>query len=148
VYEERIPYLGGRNFIESIVYTLTYLEFQNRLETGRENIGFLVQELERQLCGLARAMPQIKQIYHAYVGEALREAFKDYPLPELGSQCQIRHILYQWFTQNLRKLFPREISLVHPEELKRKAQHKADTILYEAIMGALYKSGVISHAKG
>ena len=143
---ERVPYLGGRNFIESIVYTLTYLGYQYRLEHRRDNLGFLVSELERQLCGLARAVPQIKIIYHEYVIETLREAYKDYPLPELGPACPVRDLLLQWFEQNKYKLFKNSLEIVSPDAVRMRIQSIVDNILHQAIMGALYKSGVISHA--
>ena len=143
---EKIPYLGGRNFIESIVYTLTYLGYQHRLEYGRKDISFLVIELERQLCGLARAVPQIKKIYHDYVKETLQEKYKDYPLPEFTGECYIRDMLIAWFNENRDKLFEDSLDIISPEEIDKQIETIVDNILHQAIMGALYKAGVLSHA--
>jgi len=143
---ERVPFLGGRNFIESIVYTLTYLEFQRRLDTGRENLSFLVAELERQLCGLARALPQLKKIYHSMVRAALEERFRDYPLPELGPSCGVRELLLDWMRKNKRQLFKDRVSVVHPESVDEEIVRAVNAILHQSIMGALYAAGVLSHA--
>lgn len=142
----RIPFLGGRNYIESIVYTLTYLGFQARLATGRENLTFIVVELERQLCGLARAIPQVKVIYHEYVKETLREAFRDYPLPELGPACPVRDTLLSWMDENKDKIFGDELDVVSPDIIRKRVQATVDAILHQAIMGTLYKAGVLTHA--
>ena len=143
---ERVPFIGGRNFIESIVYSLTYIEYQYRLETRRESLAFLVSELERQLCGLARAVPQIKNIYHEYVRETLEENYTDYPLPELGPQCNVRGLLIEWFRNNKNRMFKDMIGIISPERLDREIESRVDTILHQAIMGSLYKAGVLSHA--
>jgi len=143
---EKVPFLGGRNFLESIVYTLTYLGFQHRLDTGRENLSFLVVELERQLCGLASAVPQLKKIYHDAVREALEENYRDYPLPELGPKCHVRDVLLAWMDENKERLFEVELEIEPPERIRATIERAVDTILHQAIMGALYKAGVLSHA--
>ena len=141
---ERVPFLGGRNFIESIVYTLTYLSFQYKLETGRDMLEFLVVELERHLCGLARAMPQVKVLYHKNIREAMKEEFPDYPVPELGPSCSVYGILEKWFDENEEKIFKDYIYLESPDTIGAKKKQILNMIVYQAIMGALYKSGVIS----
>ena len=143
---DRVPFLGGRNFIESIVYTLTYIEFQARLDYRRENLSFLVVELERQLCGLARAVPQIKKIYHSYVRETLKEMYKNYPLPSLGPACPVRDLLIEWMSREKEKLLGINLDLVSEEQANRQVQAIVDSILHQAIMGTLYKAGVLSHA--
>jgi|GEM_PF-5697702 len=144
--KDRIRFFTGRNFIESLVYTLTYIEFQARLETRRQNLAFLVAELERQLCGLARAIPQVKKIYHDYVRETLREYYKDYPLPQLGPSCMVRDVIIEWFKANESLIFRDELAVEPSEVVAREIERIADNILHQSIMGALYKAGVISHA--
>lgn len=142
--EPRLRFISGKSIIESVFLSLTYLDYKMRLETGETNIYFLTDELERQLCGYARAVPQAKKVYHAMLKETLREHFKDYPLPEVGPQCRMLETIIKWLENNKHALYKDELLFGNESQIERKIQETATEIVYQSVLGTLYQLGLIS----
>ncbi|MEM1913973.1 MAG: hypothetical protein QW067_12605 [Thermofilaceae archaeon] len=84
--EERI--VIGRNYIETLLLTLTKIEFTS---PSVDVLVRIVVRLEDEVCGLSTLMEDVRNVYTRTFKKMLKEYFgKDLPLPDsLFEKCNV-----------------------------------------------------------
>lgn len=72
--------LIGRTYVETLVLTLTQIEFS---APSTELLLRIVMRLEDEVCGISTIMPELKELYRRNLRVLSKEYFgKDLPIPE------------------------------------------------------------------
>lgn len=89
----------GRNYIETLVLTLTKIEFT---APSTDILVRIVLRLEDEVCALSSVVPEAKAIYLETFRRMLKEYFgKSLPVPEtLMDRCNICQSMLEYLLQN------------------------------------------------
>lgn len=97
--DEETRILVGRNYIETLLLTLTRVEFTY---TSTDTLVRIVLRLEDEVCALSTIMEEVKQVYGNTFKAMIKEYFgKDLPLPSnLFERCNIVYNVLEYLSRN------------------------------------------------
>lgn len=95
--EERI--IIGRNYIETLLLTLTKIEFSS---PTIDTLIRIVLRVEDEICGLSMVMDEVKNVYTKTFKKMIKEYFgKDLPLPDtLFERCNVIQGALEYLLKN------------------------------------------------
>ncbi len=133
--------IHGKNYVETLLLTLTQFEMMNPKLDVRE---YIVKRLEEEVVALSRAIPYIKNIYRDFVKEILEKEFRDIPLPDLTQSDYLYDIVLDWMKRNARYILREAYFVMYPTQREERLREQAIRIVRTALMATLYKCGIVS----
>jgi len=134
------PIIHGRNFVETLILTLTQYELVSPTLEVRE---FVTQRLEEELCGLAYSYPIIRNIYKATVLEILKEMFPELPSPELHG-CFIYEKVLEWLKNHQHHILGPRAEFMPEPDVEKELRRIAIKVVRTAVMSAFYRCSMVS----
>ena len=133
--------IHGKNYVETLLLTLTQFEMMNPKLDVRE---YIVKRLEEEVVALSRAIPYIKNIYRDFVKEILEKEFRDIPLPDLTQSDYLYDIVLDWMKRNAQYILREAYFVMYPTQREERLREQAIRIVRTALMATLYKCGIVS----
>ena len=134
------PIIVGRNFIETLILTLTQYELVNPNIEVRERV---TQRLEEELCALGYSIPFVVNSYRQTVARIIEQQFPDLPKPDLKG-CFLYEQVLTWLNRHRVQIFEKQIEVLHLRDVDLKIKMIAVRIIRSAIMSVLYKCAIVS----
>jgi len=132
--------IHGRNFVETLILSLTQYEMINPSIEVRE---FVTVKLEEELCALSYSIPMLANIYREVVSDILNDLYPDLPRPELRG-CFIYEQLLEWLRAHYHHILGERGDFMPERDVERELRRIAIKVIRSAIMAALYKSSMVS----
>lgn len=139
--EPRQRLILGRNYIESLLLTLTQLEFSIGA-TLEDRLEYILR-LEEEICALSMGSRVVRNEYHKALKELLGEEFPDLPKPTFRT-CFASKALREWIDTYSEKIFGSTIYLGDSSSIEKGKRELLARLLRTAIMAALYNTGIVS----
>lgn len=138
---ERQRLVTGRNYIETLILTLTQLEFTAGLDMDSKLAVIL--RLEEELCALSMSHRILRNTYHSALLELIREEYPNLPPPEFKS-CFASRALREWIDMHSSVIFGGSIHFGSAATLREGEKALLARLLRTAIMATFYSAGIIS----
>lgn len=132
--------IHGRNFVETLILSLTQYEMINPSIEVRE---YVTTKLEEELCGLSYSIPMIANIYREVVAKIVNELYPELPRPELRG-CFLYDQLLEWLRAHYHHVLGERSDFMPERDIERELRRIAVKVIRTAIMAALYKCSMVS----
>ncbi len=131
--------LYGRNYIETLVLTLTNYELLNPSLDVQE---YITKRLEYELQAIALSYPYIAKIYKEYVLRRFRETYPDIPEPNI-TNMNVYNTILDHLRKHKKTIIKNPRSL-RPGDLDKKLKQLTIDIVKPSILAVLYKARFLS----
>ena len=133
----------GRNYVETLVLTLTNYELLNPSIDVQE---YITKRLEYELQAISLSYPYIARIYREYVIKRFKDTYPELPEPNITSTN-----IYDTIKDHLRK-YRRQIiknpRSIRPGDLDKLIRQRTIDIVKPSIIAVLYKARFLSLGSG
>lgn len=131
--------LYGRNYIETLVLTLTNYELLNPSLDVQE---YITKRLEYELQAIALSYPYIAKIYKEYVLRRFRETYPEIPEPNI-TNMNVYNTILDHLHKHKKSVIKNPRGL-RPGDLDKKLKQLAIDIVKPSILAVLYKARFLS----
>lgn|GEM_PF-6732584 len=134
------PIIQGRNFIETLILSLTQYEISTPSLEVKESV---TKKLEEEICALSYSIPFIKNFYHQTIYKIIEEMFPDIAKPEFKT-CFAYDEVLDWARRHRTEIFKERNEILTIRDVERELRALTIKIIRTAIMAVVYKSSLVS----
>ena len=134
------PIIQGRNFIETLILSMTQYELTN---PGLETQELITRKLEEELCALSYSTPFIKNFYHETIKKLLTELYPDLPLPSFKSCFAFDDVL-EWMNKHMDIILKEKSELITLRDAEKQVRQRCIHVVRTAIKATFYKAALVS----